>query len=164
MIFITTGTQFFKFERLINEIINIAKSNPDVDYVIQYPYSDIFSNPIPSNVNMINSMTSEIFLNFLKEADIVITHAGTASIIKCEKLQKKYIVIPRLKKFHEHIDDHQLEISEVFEDKGNAVVVRNIKSLENEIEKISRDENPRIKLSFSNTDILDSITNVIKLL
>jgi len=52
------------------------------------------------------------------EADFIITHSGTGSIIKALKKGKKVIAIPRLHKFNEHIDDHQLEILQIFTNKN----------------------------------------------
>lgn len=45
-----------------------------------------------------------------KEARVVISQAGTGSLIKGLKLDKKIISIPRLAKFGEVVDDHQEEI------------------------------------------------------
>ena len=47
-------------------------------------------------------------------ATLIVTHAGTGSILKGVKKNKKVIVIPRLYKFNEHVDDHQLDILEEF--------------------------------------------------
>lgn len=45
-----------------------------------------------------------------KNARLIISHAGTGSILKGVKLGKKVIVIARLQKYAECVDDHQLEI------------------------------------------------------
>jgi len=51
------------------------------------------------------------------QARIIITHAGTGSMLNGVKRGKTVIAIPRLKKYGEHIDDHQLEIAGVFAEK-----------------------------------------------
>src|SRR5690606_26708968 len=43
-------------------------------------------------------------------ARVIITHAGTGSLIKGIKLQKKIIAVARLSKYNEMVDDHQVEI------------------------------------------------------
>ena len=48
------------------------------------------------------------------KARLVITHAGTGSLIKAIKLKKKTIAIARLSKFNEMVDDHQIEILDEF--------------------------------------------------
>ena len=47
-------------------------------------------------------------------ADIVITHGGTGAIIGAVKQEKKVIAVPRLAKYGEHVDDHQLQLVEQF--------------------------------------------------
>ncbi|MFD1952811.1 glycosyltransferase [Paenibacillus thailandensis] len=73
---------------------------------------------------------------YFDQSDLIITHSGTSSIIKGLKKGKKIIVVPRQKKFDEHIDDHQLEIAMMFEKKGFIEVVYNINDLAQKIEII----------------------------
>ncbi|WP_439483405.1 glycosyltransferase [Cyclobacterium plantarum] len=49
-----------------------------------------------------------------KEARIVKSQAGTGSLINGLKLNKKIISIPRLTKYGEVVDDHQVEILDEF--------------------------------------------------
>ncbi len=49
-----------------------------------------------------------------KEATLVITQAGTGSLLKGMKLNKKIISIPRLAKYQEVVDNHQEEILHEF--------------------------------------------------
>lgn len=51
-------------------------------------------------------------------ASLIITHGGTGSIINGLTKNKKVIAMPRLSKFNEHNDDHQLEIVSAFEEMG----------------------------------------------
>src|SRR5690606_13288535 len=54
---------------------------------------------------------------YMGASRIIITHAGTGSIINGLKLGKIVIAAARLSKFKEHIDNHQLEILEAFSSK-----------------------------------------------
>lgn len=54
----------------------------------------------------------------IQQSNVVVTHAGTGSIITSLHYGKKPILIPRLKEFGEHIDDHQLQIAVAFKEKG----------------------------------------------
>ncbi|MBC6111860.1 PssE/Cps14G family polysaccharide biosynthesis glycosyltransferase [Pedobacter fastidiosus] len=49
-----------------------------------------------------------------EEAEIIITHSGVGSVLKGLSMNKRIIAIPRLYKFKEHVDDHQLDITEEF--------------------------------------------------
>ena len=50
------------------------------------------------------------------KAYIVITHGGTGAIIGAVKKEKKVIAVPRLAKYGEHVDDHQLQLIKQFDD------------------------------------------------
>ena len=50
--------------------------------------------------------------------DVVVTHGGTGAIIGAVKDNKKVIAVPRLAKYGEHVDDHQIEIVRQFGDMG----------------------------------------------
>ena len=52
-----------------------------------------------------------------KSASLIITHSGVGSILKGLRLNKCIIAIARLKKFDEHVDDHQLDILQKFSEK-----------------------------------------------
>ncbi len=46
----------------------------------------------------------------------IITHGGTGAIIGAVKKGEKVIAVPRLAKYGEHVDDHQLQLLKEFED------------------------------------------------
>ena len=52
----------------------------------------------------------------MEKANIVITHGGTGAIIGAVKKGKKVIAVPRLAKYGEHVDDHQLQLIKKFDD------------------------------------------------
>lgn len=64
-----------------------------------------------------NEMTGFAFLehseyyNYIKQADIIITHGGAGSIFDALAEHKKIIALPRLAIFHEHVDNHQQELT-----------------------------------------------------
>ena len=53
-----------------------------------------------------------------EDASLIICQAGVGSIMQGLRKHKKVIAIARLSKFDEHIDDHQLEILDVFSKSG----------------------------------------------
>ena len=60
----------------------------------------------------------------LAKADIVVCHGGTGSIITALQAGCRTITIPRLFERGEHYDNHQLEITEAFEQRGLLFVAR----------------------------------------
>lgn len=62
--------------------------------------------------------------SILARADIVVCHGGTGSIITALREGCRVIALPRLHDLGEHYDDHQLEITSAFEQRGMLGVAR----------------------------------------
>lgn len=111
MIFVTLGSQKFQFNRILKEIDNLIELGIINDSVFaQIGYSDY----IPKRYSVKQFLDREEFIEKIELADVVITHGGTGAIIGALKKEKKVIAVPRLSKYGEHVDDHQLQIIEQF--------------------------------------------------
>lgn len=111
MIFITLGSQKFQFNRIliaVDELINQG--------IVRGPvFAQIGASDYqPQNYSYKNYLSRDEFMEEMKKADIVLTHGGSGAIISALKNDKKIIAVPRLKKFNEHVDDHQLQIVNSF--------------------------------------------------
>lgn len=73
------------------------------------------------------------FVKLVNEANLLIFHAGAGSIIHAAQLGKKPIVMPRLSKYKEHIDDHQLEFAEALSNEKKVVMVQNMEQTKNAV-------------------------------
>ena len=62
----------------------------------------------------------------MSKASFIITHGGVGSIISSLKLNKKVIAVPRLSKYNEHVNDHQLQIIEDFDKQGYIIGTKNV--------------------------------------
>lgn len=127
MIFVTLGTQKFQFDRILKELDKLIEENKikKDDLVVQ----SVMQEYKPKNYYVHMLMKEDEFIENIKKAEIIITHSGTGSIISCIKNNKRFIIVPRLKEYGEHIDDHQIELAEVFREKANGIVVLDIKDL-----------------------------------
>lgn len=114
MIFITLGNQDFQFTRLLREIEDLLISHKISEPVIAQIGHTQFESKVIETFQFLDQAE---FLEYMNKARIIITHAGTGSIINGLKLGKKVIAAARLSKFQEHIDNHQLEILEAFSGK-----------------------------------------------
>ena len=113
MIFVTVGSQKFQFNRLLKEIDKLIE-----DKIIKEDvYAQIgVSDYIPKNYKYTKFLTSDEFNKYLHNCDMVITHAGTGVIVNAVTLEKKVIAIPRLEKYKEHVDDHQIQLIDEFKE------------------------------------------------
>lgn len=107
MIFITLGTQKQSFKRLLDEIES-CKILDNEEIVAQIGYTKFISQKIKT----IDFLETEEFNKYIQNSEFVITHGGVGSIFDALLKDKKVIAMPRLKKYNEHIDDHQIEICE----------------------------------------------------
>ena len=156
MILITTGTQKFQFNRLIEKVDMINMHN-------ELPYK-VFgqigaSTYIPKSFEY-QRFVSRVDMNgLMNRAKIIISHAGCASIVSALKANKKTICIPRLKKYNEHVDDHQLEITSKLKELEVLEVIINENDLYGAICKI--EEAKYNKFIFKNGIFIKSIEAII---
>ena len=146
MIFITVGSQKFQFNRLLKEIDRLIENKViTTDVFAQIGVSDYK----PKNYSYKDFITQDEFKNYINKCEFVITHAGTGAIITALKNNKKVIAIPRLSKYDEHVDDHQIQLIDEFKELSLIEPVYEIKELENAIKNINNKNFSKYK---SNTD------------
>jgi UDP-N-acetylglucosamine transferase subunit ALG13 len=120
MIFVVLGTQKFQLNRLLSEIDELIETGGITQEVIaQIGVSDY----IPKHYQYFRYIDKKQFDELILQATVVITHSGVGSIITALKAKKPVVIYPRLQKYHEHVDDHQLDIAKAFE-KKNYVICR----------------------------------------
>jgi UDP-N-acetylglucosamine transferase subunit ALG13 len=105
MIFVTVGTHEQPFDRLVQEIDRLKGEAviPD-DIFVQTGYS-VYKPQFCEHKDFIRF---DEMMTRMTESEIVITHGGTGSIMLVLYHQKIPLVVPRQRKYHEHIDDHQV--------------------------------------------------------
>lgn len=128
MIFITVGTHEQPFDRLIEYVDKLVENGVISEEVImQIGYSTYE----PKHCKFDKLIPYQQMVKNVQDARIVITHGGPASFIMPLQFGKIPVVVPRQKKFNEHVNDHQLEFSkEVAKRQKNIIVVEDIDSLE----------------------------------
>lgn len=127
-IFATVGSQEFQFDRLIKALDMLDKNKYEI--FLQSGYSTFF----PKNFPYSKFLSKEDFLKKISECDLIITHAGTGAIINSLTANKPVIAVARLKKYGEHVDDHQLEILNTFVQKNYICGFAEILDLDNKID------------------------------
>jgi UDP-N-acetylglucosamine transferase subunit ALG13 len=64
------------------------------------------------------------------DARIVVSHAGVGSIITAFEQKTHLIIVPRLKKYDEVVDDHQLEIARELSKNPNVTILYDVENLD----------------------------------
>ena len=132
MILVLLGTQNNSFHRLLEELDKLVeKKIIDEKIIVQAGYTKYESK----NMKIFGLIPQEELEKYQEKADLIITHGGVGSIISSIKKGKKVIAVPRLHKYHEHVNDHQLQIVENFSSKGYIIGIKEIEKLEEAILK-----------------------------
>lgn len=157
MIFVTLGSQKFQFNRILKELDRLVNEKKiDEEIFAQIGYSDYE----PENFEYKKFLDREEFKQIMDKADIVIAHGGTGAIITAVKKGKKVIAIPRLEKYGEHVDDHQIQLVKEFDELNLIYPIYNEKDLGKAINEIKE---KNFKKYISNTDcIIQDIESFLK--
>ena len=128
MIFVTVGTHEQSFERLVKKIDELKMNGKIEDEVI---IQKGFTNYETKSCIGYKLIGYEEMQKYIAEARIVITHGGPASFIAPLSLGKIPIVVPRLKEFEEHVNNHQMDfVKQLVERDNNVIPVYDINNLE----------------------------------
>lgn len=119
MIYVTVGTQKFQFNRLLITLDKLIGDGVISEKVFaQIGHSDYQ----PKNYAFKDFLSKDEFDSYVEKCDLLITHSGVATMIAGLKYNKPVIVVPRLAKFGEHVDDHQVQIAESFSEQNFVMI------------------------------------------
>lgn len=122
-VFVATGTGL-PFYRLLEALRPLAKE-PNVELFVQRGAAG------PSFVDLPGEelISREAFAERLAWADIVISHAGAGTIYEAYSMGHIPVLVPRLSRFGEHVNDHQLELATSFAEAERAIVCEDLNEL-----------------------------------
>lgn len=109
MIVVTLGTQRFQMNRLIEKMDNIAAELTE-EVFIQTGNSTY----LPQHCQYKDFVDAEALQQMIRDCSVLVTHAGVGTIMRGISEKKPVVVVPRLAVYHEHVDDHQVQIAEAF--------------------------------------------------
>lgn len=114
MIFVTLGTQAKNFSRCLEMVDDLVNQFGLKDVVAQIGHTKYKS----SNIACYDFISVEEYEKYMKEADVVISHAGTGAVFSAIKKGKKVIAVARLKQYGEMVNNHQTEIIKKLSSEG----------------------------------------------
>ncbi len=126
MILVTLGTQDKPFTRLLDAIQKEIDNGNIKDKVVVQAGCTKYDT---KDMEIFDLIPIEEFDKLMGECDLLITHGGVGSIITGLKKDKKVIAVARLAKYGEHINDHQKQIIEKFDEAGNIIGVSDLDNL-----------------------------------
>ena len=133
MILVMLGTQNNSFHRLLEEIQkNIDNGNIKEEVIVQKGYTKFESK----DMTLYTQLPADELQKLIDKANLVITHGGVGSIISSIEKNKKVIAVPRLKKYKEHVNDHQLDIVKSFNDLGYIIGLNGVEELTDALKRV----------------------------
>ena len=133
MIFLTVGTQF-PFDRLVKAVDEaIGQGLIEEEVWAQTGQSLYQPRSIEKSVDFLEK---NIFDQWMKKASKIISHAGIGSITMAMDETKPLLVMPRLQKYGEVVNDHQVDIIRMFEKYGYLLAAYDVKELPEKIEAL----------------------------
>jgi UDP-N-acetylglucosamine transferase subunit ALG13 len=120
MIFVTVGTNEAPFDRLLEAVAALPQSVPGEEVVVQRGSSDVR----PPAAQVVDFLSFDRLVSEVRRARVVVTHAGVGSVLVALTNGRRPIVMPRMRRHGEAVDDHQIAFAERFEKSGFVTVVR----------------------------------------
>lgn len=111
MIFVTVGSRNYPFDRLFKKLDELYEKGILKEKMFAQIGTSTYK---PKHFEYKDFISQEEFLEKIKEADIVVSHGASGSIMKALNEGKKVIAVTRLEKYGEHINDHQIQNNEAF--------------------------------------------------
>lgn len=125
MIFAITGTHEQPFDRLVRALDDYAAAHPDEAVVIQRGYA----THRPRHAQGEPMFPQERMNELAAQARVIVTHGGPGSIWLAFQHDRIPVVVPRMKRFGEHVDDHQVAFARHLERASRAPAVTEIERL-----------------------------------
>jgi UDP-N-acetylglucosamine transferase subunit ALG13 len=122
VIFATVGSHpTFGFDRFLRALESVA----DDDLVVQFgPGSP------PANARLaVPWMSFAEIVESMEKASRVVSHAGVGTILCAVQAGHVPVVVPRLRRFSETVDDHQLGLARALAEAGRVVLVEDVAGL-----------------------------------
>lgn len=115
MIFVTVGTQPNGFLRCLKEVEQlIVKYDIKEEVIAQIGNTDFKTDKF----KIIRFTSENEFKDLIKNASVVISHAGSGALFNSIKEGKKVIAMARLHDFNEMADNHQIELVKKLSESG----------------------------------------------
>lgn len=116
LLFATVGATL-PFNRLVDTVAALKASGAITEEVIIQTGVGGHTPSLPG-VEVVETLPFDRIQEILRDADIVVCHGGTGSLITALREGCRVIAMPRLMDLGEHYDNHQAEITQAFAARG----------------------------------------------
>ncbi len=115
MILVTIGTSE-PFDRLLRVLETPARTE---EMVVQCGSSTVH----PLHATCVPYLEFDDLVDYMRRSRVVVMHAGAGSVLAALAVGRRPIVVPRLRRYAEAVDDHQLDFARKLESIGLVTLV-----------------------------------------
>lgn len=147
LIFVTVGNATQSFRRLIEAVASLTEGGElmNEDVYVQNGHSGDVSFGRCRHDAFIGATQ---FIELIKQAEVVICHAGAGTLIHALQAGRTPVVMPRLAKYGEHVDDHQLELVSMLAGEGRIIPAYEVADLSGAIRQARQrraEDRPKVR-------------------
>jgi UDP-N-acetylglucosamine transferase subunit ALG13 len=119
MIFVSVGTNEARFDRLLQAVGGLGAAE---ELVVQHGPSPVR----PAGATCVDYLSFEEMTDHLSRARVAVLHAGVGSVLAALASGARPVVVPRLQRHGEAVDDHQVGFGRRLHEEGLVVVVEHL--------------------------------------
>ena len=119
LIFVTVGSRNYPFDRLFQKLDELYENGDLTEEMFAQIGTSAYQ---PKHYMYKSYISQDEFMEKIEQADIVVSHGASGSIMKALNAGKKVIAVTRLEKYGEHINDHQIQNNEAFSSNGYVIM------------------------------------------
>ena len=116
MIFVSVGTNEARFDRLLRAVDGLGAGE---ELVVQHGPSPVR----PAGATCVDYLSFEQMTEHLARARVAVLHAGVGSVLAALASGTRPVVVPRLQRHGEAVDDHQVGFGRRLHEEGLVVFV-----------------------------------------
>ncbi len=113
---VALGTEVWPFTRAVDRVLELL---PDADITWQVGVTDYAHD----GHQLQRWLPPAELRRAMREADVVVAHAGVGTVLAALGEGKVPVVLPRLESQREHVDDHQVEVADMLDRRSLVVSV-----------------------------------------
>ncbi len=142
MILLTLGTDHHPFERALDLVLPLGDEK---SVLVQHGHT-------PPRLNARGTRWLPFvgyleLVELMRAASSIVCHGGVGTIVTALEVGRAPVVIPRLRRFGEHVDDHQLQIAADYAARGHVVICEQAGALRSALAAARRLRRPPSRLS-----------------
>lgn len=136
MIFVCVGSRDYQFNRLLKALDELVAEGKLKDEIVAQTGLSEYE---PKHYTWYRYLDQDVFKDYQRRADLIISHGGTGALVGALKMGKQVIAVPRLAQYGEHIDDHQTQVCGALAGEGYLRQVLDMKDLGDVIAECKRE-------------------------